>query len=534
MYDILIQNGLIVDGSGKKAYPSDLAVKDGKIVRIAQKIDEPAAQVIDAAGFQITPGFIDTHTHSDNSVFFGSGSENYLLQGVTLQICGQCGSSPAPVHPRTLESQRNSLPKEKLESYLENAKTLPGFMEKACSQSYGTNYAFLIGHSAIRGSVMNFSKERPAPVELGRMKSIAKEAMECGYFGMSTGLVYAPSVYAETEELIELAREIQPYGGYYASHIRGEGVSVLKSVKEAIRIGEEAGVPVCISHLKVLGKQNEGMSERLLQEIDEANARGVSVFADQYPFTASSANLYTQVHPKYLVGGKDQLLKRLEDPSIRKEILYDMFHDLESFESSLYSAGFDGTFVTSAGVTKDVVGLSLAEIARKRQKDPFDVFCDLIMENRCVISGIYHNQNATDLLRIMQHPRVFCGSDSSDHAMPDDEKRAGGHPRGTATMVRRLELVRDFNLRSMEESVKNLTLDPATAAGIPDQGLILEGRDANLCIFDYENLHTRANYSHAYRKSEGIHCVVVNGKIAVQDGKITGVRNGKVLQKKTR
>ena len=316
MYDILIKNGLIVDGSGKPAYYGDVAIKDGKIAKIAPKIDQPAGEVIDATGLQVTPGFIDNHSHSDDSVFTGSDSYNYLEQGVTTQIAGQCGSSPAPYAEGSMSDE--GLSPEEFQARIEKARTPASFMKAAEQASFGTNMAFFIGQGALREKVLGYSDTPPNARQMKTMQDDLVEAMEAGYLGVTSGLVYAPSVYASTEELIELVKVMEPYGGIYASHIRGEGDNVLRSVQEAIRIGEEGKVPVLISHLKVMGKHNEGTSQLLLKEIDDANARGVTVWADQYPYTASSAPLSSQIPPKYLVGGIPALLERLQDPAIRQ------------------------------------------------------------------------------------------------------------------------------------------------------------------------------------------------------------------------
>ena len=534
MYEVLIKNGLIVDGSGGPAFYADLAVKDGKIAKIAPNIACEAAQVIDATGLQVTPGFIDNHSHSDSSVFTGSDSYNYLEQGVTTQIAGQCGSSPAPCSEADLADAKKKLSPEEFEKWAEKAKSPASFMKAAEQATFGTNMAFFIGQGSIREKTLGYSDAAPTKEQMEQMQADLIEAMEAGYLGVSSGLVYAPSVYASTEELIELSKVMEPYGGIYASHIRGEGNNVLRSVQEAIRIGEEAKVPVLISHLKVMGKHNEGTSQDLLKEIEDANGRGVTVWADQYPYTASSAPLSSQIPPKYLVGGIPALLERLADPAVRPKVLYSIFHEVDEFESGIYSAGFDGTLIVSASKTPEYVNKTIGQIAREEQKEPIDALCDVLIANDGRMQGVYFNQCASDLLRIMAHPKVFMGSDWSDYedARVDPEHPGSGHPRGTASTVRRLELVRDFRLRTMEESVRNLTFDTAQAMNLPEHGLLKEGWDANVCILDYDRLHATADFAHPYRKSQGIHWVLVNGKIAVKDGIALGVRAGKVLKRK--
>ena len=532
MFDILIKNGQIVDGSGESAFYADVAIKDGKIVKIARSIDEPAVEVIDATGLQVTPGLIDTHSHSDSSVYTGSDCYNYLEQGVTTQIAGQCGSSLAPFYDGL--KNKHGLSPEEYAVWSEKGKTPTIFMEEAEKASLGTNVAYFIGHSAIRGKVLGYSDKGPTPEQLETMKAYVKEAMEVGFIGLSTGLVYVPSVYSTTEEIIELAKVMKLYGGTYVSHIRGEGNNVLPAVQEAIRIGEESGVPVFISHLKVMGKQNEGVSKVLLQEIDDANERGVITHADQYPYTAGAAPLSSQIPPKFIVGGFPALLERLQDPAIRQQILYSIFNEVDEFESAIFHAGFDGTLIGSAKLTPEYVGKTIGQIAREEGKEPIDALSDILIANNAVVGGYYFNQCVPDLMNIMAHPRVFCGSDTSDY--PDDrydhEHVGNGHPRGYATMVRRLELVRDFRLRTMEQSIRNVTREPAVVLGLGDHGLLKEGWDANVTIMDYDKLHATADYIHPHRKNVGIHYVLVNGKVAVRNGDaIPGVRCGKILKR---
>ncbi|MBQ7492457.1 MAG: amidohydrolase family protein [Clostridia bacterium] len=534
MVDILIKRGQIVDGSGAPAFFADIAVKDGKIVQIKPDIAASAKKTIDASGLQVAPGFLDSHSHSDASVFTGSDSYNYLEQGVTTQIAGQCGSSPAPYTAGSMEGAEEKLTRQELRERAEKAKTPASFMKAAESAGFGTNMAFFIGQGTLREKVLGYSGAAPDSRQMTIMQQDLKEAMEAGYLGVSSGLVYAPSVYATTEELIELIKIMAPYDGIYASHIRGEGDNVLRSVREAIRIGEECGVPVWISHLKVMGKHNEGISQRLLEEIDRANARGVAVFADQYPYTAGSAPLSSQIPPKYLTGGIPALLKRLKSSVIRRQIEHSIFCEANVFESAIYSAGFGGCLIVEGDKTPQYKNKTIGQIAEEEGKDPMDVLADVLLANDGLAQGIYFNQCASDLLRIMGHPNVFLGSDWSDYGdgRVDPEQPGGGHPRGTASAVRRLELVRDFRLRTMEESVKNLTYDTARALGLVEHGLLREGWDANICVFDYHKLHATADYSHPFRKNQGIYWVLVNGQLAVEEGTALGTRAGKVLKRK--
>jgi len=533
MYDIIIKNGQIVDGSGKAAFYGDVAVKDGKIAKIASQIAEASKEEIDASGLQVTPGFIDNHCHTDKTVFTGSDSYNYLEQGVTTQVAGHCGSSPEPYSEAYFYKYKDGCEGAELERRIAISKTPESFMEEALHTSFGTNKAFFIGHNALRADAMGFSGARPDKAQMEKMKANIRKAMEAGYLGYSSGLAYAPSAYGDAEELTELAKELTPCQGIYASHIRGEGDTLLEAVKEAISVGENSGCEVLISHLKVCGKHNEGMSKQVLEEIDRAVARGVTVWADQYPYTAGSAPLNSQIPPRFMEGGIETFLERIAKPEARREILDAIFHDSRAFESGIYTAGFEGSLIVGAKQTPQYVNRTLAQIAADEGKEPIDAMCDLLLANRGIVQGIYFNQNPTDLLRIMGHERVFCGSDWSEYpdAKKNPEQVGGGHPRATATTVRRLELVRDFRLRTMEESVKNLSYDTARAMHLPNIGQVKEGWNADLCVLDYDRLHACADYTHPFRKNNGISHVIVNGQVAVKDGESLGVRAGRTLRR---
>ena len=533
MYDILIKNGLVVDGTGKPGYLADVAVKDGKIARIAPAILAEAKETIDAKGLVVAPGFVDCHNHSDKDVLTGSDCYNYLEQGVTTEICGHCGSSPAPHYSGNLLREKGYLPKAEFEALVQKAQNAETFMAAAQNAAIGTNMAFFVGHNNIRGSVMDFSPDAPNASQMAAMKEGIVKAMEAGFLGYSTGLIYAPSVYATTEELIELAKAMAPYGGIYASHIRGEGNGVVAAVKEAIRIGEEAGVQVQISHLKVIGLHNEGTSETLLQLIDDAHSRGVKVYADQYPYNAGSAPLRSRIPPKYHVGGLEALMERMRDPQMRKKMDYSIFHEADEFESCIYSAGYDGSLIASLPKNPEHVGKTIGQLAREWGVEPIDALCQLMLDNDGVGQGIYFNQSESDMLRIMKHPHVFGGSDSSN--FPDErfdpETCGGRHPRGMATMVRRLQLQRDLGLRTLENAVWSITGGPAEVFGLAGQGKLLEGYDASITVFDYEKLNATATYENPYRGNAGICHVLVNGTVAVRNGRCTGVRAGKLLRR---
>lgn len=530
MFDLLIRNGTVLDGTGAQRFRADVAVKDERIVLVQPNIAGAAEQVIDASGLYVTPGFIDTHSHADKIVLFPNTSYNILLQGITFQFMGQCGDSPVPYTENLMGTFKKSLRAEEFAAMREKISSPARFVEEAKKQRFGINMGFFLGHQAMRAAIMGYKSGDPSENEMQQMKTLLEQAMQAGYWGMSTGLVYVPSVYAKTQELIELSKIVSAHGGIYATHIRGEGNCVVQSVAEAIEIGHESGAQVQISHLKVMGEQNRGKSTLLLRMIDEANARGDTVYADQYPFEASSAPLICQMPPKYLEGGNEQALVTIRDPEKRKEIEWSIFNELEEFESSFYFSSYDGVIIAEAPYTPQHIGKTLVQLASEQGKTPFDAYCDLLIENHANAQGVYINQNIEDICRIMTHPRVFCGCDWAELPVYHEPEEIGGaHPRCIGTFPKRLETIRTHGLCSAEEAICSITGRVAAAFGLEKRGVIAEGNFADLCVIDYEKIRCNADYVHPFRRNTGIHHVVVNGRLAVENGILTNARNGRFV-----
>ena len=530
MYDLLIKNGMVIDGTGAPRFQADVAVKDGVIVKIAAEITEEAENVIDAKGLFVSPGFIDTHTHSDATVFKkDSTGYNHLEDGSTTELAGQCGSMVAPYYGEFDPSR--GIAKEE---YAKICESYTSYFNYIDSIPHGLNLAVFAGQGPIRGKVMGFGAGTPNEEQLQQMRDLMKEAMECGALGFSTGLVYTPSVFAGTEELIEIAKVAKEYGGVYTTHIRGEGNQLKDSIEEALVIGRASGIPVNISHIKVIGHHNEGNSADIVKYIEENQAAGMTITADQYPFTGGSAPLISQIPPKYLTEGKAEGLRKLkESAELRKQAEWSIFNEADEFESNIYSADYEGCLIAGAYKTEDAIGKTLAQIAEEEGKTPFDACIDLLAANEGIVQGIYFAQNDSDLLHFLKQPWVMAGSDWSDYqAVVDREKKGGSHPRGMATMVRRLELIRDNNLWSLEDAIYRMAGMPSEVYGLPMIGKLKEGLNADITIFDYDKIKAHADYDHPFRRNEGIEYVIVNGGVAVEHGEFTGLKNGRVLRMK--
>lgn len=531
MLDVLIKNGTVLDGSGKKRYRADIAVKDGVIVSIAPDIKESAKETIDAEGLFVTPGFIDSHGHSDDNVFFKNDGYQFLEQGITTLLSGNCGESPAPYPENALMRPiHRDVSDEELERVIRIAHSSRSFMEEAARKELGVNNAFLIGHNAVRVNAMGFSDAEPDARQMEKMKETIAEAMEVGFFGYSSGLVYAPSVYGTTNELAELAKVVAKYGGIYASHIRGEGNNVMNAIAEAIQIGRQSGASVLISHIKIIGERNRGRAGEILDMIHNAREEGINVFADQYPYTAGSAPLISQIPPKYLTGGKAETLQKLRDPAFLRQVEHSIFHETEEFESIMYASGYDGATIAEAGATPQYVGKSIGEIARAEKKAPIDAMAEILIKNDGVVQGIYACQDMEDVLAFLGDPNVYAGCDTVAYPRHfDPEQMSGGHPRGTSTMIRRIELIRNLGIRTAEECIRSMTGGPALALGLKRRGFLREGYAADICILDYQQVRATSDYLHPFRRNEGLHYVLVNGRVAVRNGICQGIYAGQVI-----
>lgn len=532
MLDILIKNGLVADGTGRSAYRADVAIKDGKILRIAPVINLEAEKTIDAAGLVVAPGFIDFHSHGDMYAIFGSDGYNLLEQGVTTEIAGHCGDSAAPSRPGQYDELKSFLPAELVDAVSEATRdfdAFDGFMTKA---RLGPNIALFVGHGSVRGRVMGFSGARPSPEQMGEMKDWVRRAMEFGCVGMSSGLIYPPSVYGDQRELTELCSIVAQYGGVYASHIRGEGDTVVEAVSEAIAIGEDSGCDVIISHHKICGKHNEGKSETTLRLIEEANARGkIVVRADQYPFLAGQSALVAALPPGFATEGIPALVKRLSDPAFRAEVTAEL--KKPSTGSLIKESGFDGALVLTAPAEPELVGKTIGEIARERGADEYEVMYDIIVKNSAAPSMAYSHICEPDMMRILAKPYVMAGADSGHNiARFARDARCGAHPRAMSTFPKHLRLVRENGLFPLEKAVERITAMPARAAHLADTGMLLEGYRADICVFDWNNVGETNDFIHPYAKNKGIGWVIVNGAIAVENGDYDGARPGKLLKRR--
>jgi dihydroorotase/N-acyl-D-amino-acid deacylase len=502
-YDLLLRNGRIIDGTGSPWYRGDIAIRGDTIVQIAPSITEPATRVIDLGGQVSVPGFIDIHTHSRRGIFDVPTADNYIRQGVTTVMEGPDGSSPVPLAP--FLARLDALPKS-------------------------INIGSFIGQGSVRSAVIGDVDRKPTAEDLDKMRALVEQGMKDGAFGLSTGLFYVPGTFTPTEEVIELAKVAARYGGMHESHMRDEAAGVVDSVKETIAIGERGGLPTHVSHHKIIGVGNWGRSVDTLRLIDEARARGVDVTIDQYPYTASSTSIQAALLPAWaLEGGRQEILKRLKDATLRAKIKSESVRLIRTERG-----GGDPKNVVIARCEWDasLAGKSLADVARLRGMEPTienaaEAVLWIVEQGGC--QGIFHAISEDDLVRILRHPATMIGSDGEIPIFG----RANPHPRSYGTFARVLAVyVREKNTITLEEAVRKMSGFPAQRLGLLDRGILRPGMKADIAVFDPAKVRDTATFDKPHAYAEGFSYVIVNGQIVFEGGAMTKARPGKVLYKR--
>ncbi|MBW1868614.1 MAG: D-aminoacylase [Deltaproteobacteria bacterium] len=495
-------------------------------------MDNPkgAGKIIDADGMIACPGFLDTHSHDDVYLLARPDCDAKVLQGVTTEVIGNCGLSLAPVseeHHADLRNIARIIGGDHVPEHVWRIRSFADYLTELERLKPGINVVPLVGHGTIRIAVMGMEQRDPTEAELEEMKILTTKAMEEGAFGLSTGLIYVPANYAKTDEIIELARIVGQYHGLYTTHIRSEGDDVMQAMDEALSIGQAGEVPVVISHHKVMGRNNWGRSVETLQKLEEARARGQEVVCDQYPYTAGSTYLAALLPPSIQAGGYKAYSEKLKDPDLRGGVVNQIENDDGAqWENMIKAAGFEGVVISIAQNHREYIGKSIAEIAKLEGKNPYDVIFDLLIEEGEGVGVILHFMDEQDVQRILKSPLAMVGSDG----FPDfGESKV--HPRQTGTFPRILSrYVREKGLIRLEEAIRKMTSLPAQTFRLKKKGLLKEGLDADIVIFDPDTVLDKATFDDPRQKPEGIVWVLINGEVAVEEGRITGEATGKVLR----
>lgn len=531
MYDVLIKNGTVVDGSGAEAYKADVGILGRRIDEIGPNLDEShATRVIDAAGCLVTPGFIDVHCHPDLTFFGDPYAVNELQQGVTTQVGGNCGQTIAPgtALSKMDLAYHSALSPKQMDELLGAINSYEGWAKLVRTRPMGTNIGTYVGHGAIRNFVMGPGDGAPTEEQLAQMVALTRDAMEAGALGLSSGLIYPPGSYATHRELVEMCKVVAEYGGVYGTHMRNEGDGVIESVIETIAVAEEAKVNLRISHHKVTGKKNWGNSVKTLQLIDEAIARGVVIHMDQYPYRAGGTRLMVTMPQEFMVEGEAKMLERLADPAYRKQVKEKILSGHGIAENFVISCGgLQNIMLADAAGCPGVGGKYITEVAAEQGiEDPFDVLFDVLVNSKGGIMAMFFFLDEADIERIMQHPHTAVCSDGM-HASIQDYMH---HPRLFASFPRVLShYARDTGLLSLEQAVYKMTGLPASAMGFAKKGLLKAGYDADVVVVDYDHLQVHADYANPTAPNEGFRYVFVNGQLAVESDKFTGFLAGELL-----
>lgn len=530
MLDLVLKGGTVIDGSGSPAVRADVGVRGDCIVAVGE-IAEPAARTLDVSGRVVAPGFIDMHSHTDHYLLVNPDAESKITQGVTTEVCGNCGFSPGPLlHETALAQARANLARYGLEP---TWSTLGQFLDELERHPRGLNFVTLVGHGNLRASAMGYDNRPPSAVEMDRMRGLLADELEAGAFGYSSGLIYPPGCYSATEELASLGEVLVKYGAFYATHMRNESHEVVEAVEETLRVGREGGCGVQISHHKACGRSNWGKVETTLALIEQARADGVDVHMDQYPYVATSTGLGT-VLPRWAhEGGAAATLLRLRDPEERARVLGAV---QEAGRTGYYRDSGGWTQMLIAGVVTDanrwVEGLNLAQIGEGMGCSPEEAALRLLDEEDLAVSIVHFTIGEADVERVMAHPLTMIGSDGSARATTGILATGKPHPRAYGTFPRVLgHYVRERKVLSLEEAVHKMTGLTAAKLNLTRRGILREGAYADLVVFDPATVRDVATYTDPHQNSAGIDHVFVNGVAAVQDGKVTSRHAGRVLRR---
>lgn len=539
MIDVLIRGGKVIDGTGAPWFRADVAVQDGKIAAVerrpltdqvdGQPAGAAAATVLDATGCFVTPGFVDPHTHSDLPLLVNPPAESQVRQGVTTVVIGNCGSAPAPVGPLNGAFLNRRIGERAAGQGLRRDwRTFGEYCDRLRRQGVAVNVAPLAGHATLRGEVMGMEHRPPTADELAAMCRLLDEALDDGVFGVSTGLIYPPSSYADTDEIVALAEVAARRGGLYFSHIRGEGDTLLDAVDEAIEIGRRAELPVQIAHHKAARPPNWGKTVQTLEMMQAARADGVDVAYDSYPYIASSSGLGSLLPDWAHEGGAPALLARLRSPVERERVvagIRERAAGIEGWHTIIVSWVPTAAHKNWEGQTIEQIGTSLGLSGEETVAYVLDTLGG-------AAHMVYFQLDEADVCRVLAHPLGMIGSDGSVAAPYGPLSEGKPHPRSYGTHPRVLgRYVRDLGLFTWEEAIRKMTSGPAQRLGLAAKGIVRPGLDADLVVFDPATVSDRATFDEPHQYPDGIEHVLVNGELVVSGGNHLGTLPGHVLSR---
>ena len=527
-WDLLIVNGHVVDGSGNPWFAGDIGIREGRILAVGRLASQPARRRLDAHGLVVAPGFIDLHTHSDIPLLVNGTADSMVRQGVTLNMLSE-GDSIAPIQGEALNTTSgDAAATAKYLGIHVDWSTLTGYFDRLGRQGVSLNVGSYVGAGQVRACVLGNTQRDPTPAELGRMRSLVRQTMEEGAFGLSSCLTDPPQMAAKTDELVELAKVAAEYGGIYATHLRDYYDRLLEAVEEAVFIGERARLPVHIFHLTAYADSSSRRMSAAIEMIEAARARGIDATANNYPYEWAMHPMLSFIPPWAHEGGMEALIQRLKDPQVRARLRREIGEGIPGWYNRIKLVGFDNiVFLSGSGAPKGFVNKSIAQIARETAKDPHDALFDLVMDvpNAMVI---YKVRPESAIRTLMKAPWQSFSTDGFGVPPAYPERQ---HPRSFGTFPRVLATyVREQRILTLEEAVRRMTSLPAQVIGLRDRGLLREGFWADAVIFDPARVTDRATYDDPEQYPDGIEYVLVNGVVVVDHATHTGAKPGKILR----
>jgi N-acyl-D-amino-acid deacylase len=521
MYEWVLKHGVIIDGTGNPLYYGDIGIRDGFIEKIGI-IEEEKSKTIDLKGFVVSPGFIDTHSHSDLYLIHEPSSLPKIMQGITTEIIGQDGLGEAPIRSENVAEWRRYLAGLNGDPPIDwSWRSFDEYLKTLEASRPSVNVASLVGHGNLRLHVMGMEDRKPTNIEMKEMKILLHQSLEEGAVGLSTGLIYAPCIFAHIDELIELCQVVADHNRVFVVHMRDEGDGLLESIQEVLDIAKVTGVHVHISHFKSSGKRNWGRSKIALEKLEKAHNDGLKISYDQYPYTAGSTFLSSLLPSWVHEGGVEKLLERLRDTETREQIIEE-YTDLENMDRI---AGWNNVLVTYVESEKNKLheGKSLQEISENRTQKPVETLMDIVLEEENMASMALFTMSEEDVVQIIKHPLGMICTDGLLLGKP--------HPRAYGAFPRVMgRYIREQKVSSLEEAIRRMTSYPSRIFQLGKRGLIVPGYKADLVVFDPETVIDTGTYQEPRRHPLGIQHVLVSGRFIVRDGEYTGKNHGEIIK----
>lgn len=528
-YDTIIRNGMVYDGTGAPPFVADIAIDGDRVSAIGNLDQDSADLLIDADGLAVAPGFFNMLSHAHLSLLSDGRAMSDVLQGVTFEVLSETSLSPLSDATAELYSKRAGASGVEL-----NWRSVDDYLKRVEGNGVAANFATFVSAALVRINVLGLDDVDPTPEQLELMKQQVEGAMRDGALGLTNALIYAPATFAETDELVALAKVAGRYGGLYTVHMRSEGNQLIEAIDETLRIGEEGDLPVKIHHLKAAGQPNWPKMDLVIDKINALRDAGVPVTADMYTYVAGGTGLNATMPTWVQAGGYDKWVERLQDPEIRARVKEEMAVNADDWENIGFLSGPDGMMLLgfqNEELKQKYMGKTVADVAAQRGQDYRDTIIDLVIEDGSSVGTIYFLMSEENLAKQIRQPWVMFGSDASAPAAEGEVLESGAHPRTYGNFARLLgKYVREEQVITLEEAIRRLTLLPAQTLSIPERGRLAPGYFADIAIFDPAVIGDRATFEEPHQYSVGMVHVLVNGKAVVRDGAHTGATPGRAVR----